>query len=115
MKEKFSENFTHINRNHLKNYWNQNVWKKDSQIITSIDFLKQDDILEMIKNEKEGLLIDERNLNGFAKAILRLADDPDLSKNLGNAARTRYLNFYTGKHLENNVRKVFEEHLLEKE
>ena len=57
MKEKFSENLTHINRNHLKNYWNQNVWKKDSLIITSIDFLKQDDILEMIKNEKWDLII----------------------------------------------------------
>ncbi|MHA1195620.1 MAG: helicase-related protein [Promethearchaeota archaeon] len=57
MKEKFSENFTHINRNYLNNYWNQNVWTRDSQIISSIDFLKQDDILEMIKNEKWDLVV----------------------------------------------------------
>ncbi|GAH78727.1 unnamed protein product, partial [marine sediment metagenome] len=57
LKDRFSENFTIVNRQHLKNYWNQNVWRKDKQILTSMDFLKQKEIRKLIGNEKWDLII----------------------------------------------------------
>ncbi len=57
LNEKFSENFTRIDRQYLNSFWNQNVWKKETQILCSIDFLKQSDILEKIKTEKWDIVV----------------------------------------------------------
>jgi len=57
MKSKFSENFTFVNRQYLNNFWSQNIWKKEKQILTSIDFLKKEDISDKLKNEKWDLII----------------------------------------------------------
>ena len=46
LKEKFSETFTLLsNRSTLDSYYGENPWEKNSQVITSIDFAKQDDIM----------------------------------------------------------------------
>ena len=57
LNEKFSENFTHIDRQYLNSFWNQNIWRKETQILSSIDFLKQPDIKEKLENEKWDMII----------------------------------------------------------
>lgn len=46
--EKFEEYFTIVDRNLIDANYGINVWDKEDQIITSMDFVKQDDILAMI-------------------------------------------------------------------
>lgn len=65
-------------------------------------------ITEMIENGKEGFIIKERDIDGFADAIIQLADDPALRNEMGSAGRTKFLEKYTSSHLENNIREVFE-------
>ncbi len=45
LKEKFHESFTEVNRYTIKAHYGTNVWEKENQVITSIDFAKQEDIL----------------------------------------------------------------------
>ncbi|MEM4394832.1 MAG: helicase-related protein, partial [Candidatus Nitrosocaldaceae archaeon] len=45
MKERFEENFVVIDRGFVNSHYLDNVWEKENQIITSIDFAKQDEIL----------------------------------------------------------------------
>lgn len=49
MKEKFDENFLVLDRNTFNAYYGENPWEKNEQIITSIDFIKQDEILESLR------------------------------------------------------------------
>jgi len=48
MKEKFNEDFVFVNRALLNSEYN--VWEKYDQVIASIDFLKQPDVLPTIQN-----------------------------------------------------------------
>ena len=48
MKERFEENFVVVDRSFIDAHYGENVWEKENQIITSIDFAKQDDILPSI-------------------------------------------------------------------
>ncbi len=54
MREKFDRNFTIYDRetvrSHRKSRPNQNVWLQEDLIVTSIDFAKQDDVLEALRN-----------------------------------------------------------------
>lgn len=54
MREKFDRNFVIYDREtvrtHRKSHPNQNVWLQEDLIITSIDFAKQDDVLEALRN-----------------------------------------------------------------
>jgi len=54
MREKFDRNFVIYDREtvrtHRKSHPNQNVWAQEDLIITSIDFAKQDDVLEALRN-----------------------------------------------------------------
>ncbi len=54
MREKFDRNFVIYDRetvrSHRKSHPNQNVWLQEDLIITSIDFAKQDDMLEALRN-----------------------------------------------------------------
>ncbi len=45
MKERFGETFTVIDRNVVRASWGRNVWQEYPQVITSMDFAKQDDVL----------------------------------------------------------------------
>jgi SNF2 family DNA or RNA helicase len=58
MREKFDRNFVIYDRETVNTYRqshpNQNVWLQEDLIITSIDFAKQDDVLEALRNLDEG-------------------------------------------------------------
>lgn len=45
MKDRFEEIFIVVDRGFLGSFYGQNVWMREQQIITSIDFAKQEDIL----------------------------------------------------------------------
>ncbi|MGB9748116.1 MAG: helicase-related protein [Bacteroidales bacterium] len=45
LKERFDETFEVIDRNRFDMVYRTNVWEKENQIITSIDFAKRDDVL----------------------------------------------------------------------
>lgn len=45
MKERFSETFTVVDRSVMDATWGRNVWQEQPQVITSMDFAKQDDVM----------------------------------------------------------------------
>ncbi|MBC7123379.1 MAG: DEAD/DEAH box helicase family protein, partial [Pseudothermotoga sp.] len=45
LKEKFDETFVVVDRNTFNAYYGENPWEKNNQVITSIDFAKQDDVI----------------------------------------------------------------------
>jgi superfamily II DNA or RNA helicase len=45
MKERFGETFTVVDRNVINATWGRNVWQEQPQVITSMDFAKQDDVM----------------------------------------------------------------------
>lgn len=57
MKEKFGEHFTRIDRGVINAHWGRNVWQHLSQVITSMDFAKQQDVLETLKDAEWDLVI----------------------------------------------------------
>jgi glycosyltransferase involved in cell wall biosynthesis len=63
---------------------------------------------EIIDHDKDGLLVDPGDLEGFARAVLDLASSGERRRKIGLAARKKYENKYTAAHLEQNIRKVIE-------
>jgi len=60
MKEKFQEPMTVIDRGILDAHYAENVWRRESQAITSIDFAKRKEILPSIKSvDWDVVIIDE--------------------------------------------------------
>ncbi|MEI6310167.1 MAG: helicase-related protein, partial [bacterium] len=57
MKERFGESFLVVDRAVLNASWGQNAWKENSQIITSLDFAKQDDVRQQLKDSRWDLVI----------------------------------------------------------
>lgn len=57
MKDRFEENFMVVDRGFLSAFYGQNVWQREQQLITSIDFAKQDDILRSIASVQFDLII----------------------------------------------------------
>lgn len=57
LKEKFCELFTIIDRNFMDSFYSENVWTRERQIITSIDFAKQDDIMNSLRSCHFDLII----------------------------------------------------------
>lgn len=45
MKERFSETFTIVDRSVMNATWGRNVWQEHPQVISSMDFAKQDDVM----------------------------------------------------------------------
>jgi superfamily II DNA or RNA helicase len=45
MKERFGESFTGVDRSVISATWGRNVWQEQPQIITSMDFAKQTDVM----------------------------------------------------------------------
>ncbi|MCS7056144.1 MAG: helicase-related protein [Thermoflexales bacterium] len=45
MKERFEESFVVVDRSMLDALYGQNIWARESQVITSLDFAKQEDVL----------------------------------------------------------------------
>ena len=60
LKEKFNEDFTFIDRGFVNARWATNVWQKENQVITSMDFSKQDQILVgLAESEWDLIIVDE--------------------------------------------------------
>ena len=57
MKERFHENFSIIDRNVLTTEWGKNIFTERNQVIISLDFAKQDDVMFALKDSKWDLCI----------------------------------------------------------
>jgi len=57
MKEKFGERFTIVDRATMDASYGSNVWKDRSWCITSLDFVRQDDIKETLRNSRWDLVV----------------------------------------------------------
>lgn len=57
MKEKFSEHFVVLDRGIYRGHYGENPWDKNEQVITSIDFSKQEDILPALSAVNWDLII----------------------------------------------------------
>ncbi len=45
MKDRFSESFTIVDRGVMNASWGRNIWQEQTQVITSMDFAKQEDVM----------------------------------------------------------------------
>lgn len=57
MKEKFGTGFRLIDRDVIRAHWGENVWEETPLSITSIDFLKQDEIKTTLSSSRWDLVI----------------------------------------------------------
>lgn len=60
MKERFEESFTVIDRAAIDALYAENIWSKESQAITSLDFIKQEDIItSLAASDFDLVIVDE--------------------------------------------------------
>ncbi len=57
LKEKFGENFALVSRGTMNDNFGENVWMKDSQLITSIDFAKREEVLPTLNSANFDMVI----------------------------------------------------------
>jgi SNF2 family DNA or RNA helicase len=57
LKERFEENFVIIDRSLMDSHFGENVWSKENQIITSLDFGKRDEILPTLDATNFDLIV----------------------------------------------------------
>jgi superfamily II DNA or RNA helicase len=57
MRDRFSEEFTVVNRATLEAFYGESVWEARPQCITSVDFAKQDDVLDILRGVRWDLVI----------------------------------------------------------
>lgn len=57
MKERFQSPFTIIDRARMNATWGENAWEEKDHCITSIDFVKQDNVLNSLQNVRWDLVI----------------------------------------------------------
>ncbi len=57
MKERFQENFIVVDREVMNASWGLNIFKENNQIIVSMDFAKQDDVMFALKDTRWDLCI----------------------------------------------------------
>lgn len=57
MKERFQENFIVVDREVMNASWGQNIFKENNQIIVSMDFAKQDDVMFALKDTRWDICI----------------------------------------------------------
>lgn len=57
MKERFQMPFTIIDRGRMNAAWGENAWEEKEHCITSIDFVKQDNVLNSLQNVRWDLVI----------------------------------------------------------
>lgn len=48
LKERFDERFNLVDRQTMRNHFGENVWENEFQIITSLDFARQDDVMQAL-------------------------------------------------------------------
>ncbi|MFH0897847.1 MAG: DEAD/DEAH box helicase, partial [Candidatus Bathyarchaeota archaeon] len=60
LKDRFEESFVFVDRNYMDAHYAENVWEKENQIVTSIDFVKREEILPALSSAFFDLiLVDE--------------------------------------------------------
>ena len=57
LKEKFDEVFVVMNRETIHAHYGESPWEKNNQVITSIDFAKQEDILSVLQSTRWDLVV----------------------------------------------------------
>ncbi len=57
MKDRFEETFVVVDRSIMGAFYGENVWSKEPQIITSIDFAKQEEIINSIASTHYDLIV----------------------------------------------------------
>jgi len=57
MKERFQTSFAIVDRARIQSAWGENVWDERDQMITSIDFIKQDDVRNTLRSSHWDLVI----------------------------------------------------------
>jgi len=57
MNEKFQEHFVPVDRSAVNAFWGRNVWEEHQQLITSMDYAKQDDVLAILREVRWDLVI----------------------------------------------------------
>jgi len=57
VRDKFGEDFTVVNRATLEAFYGESVWEARPQCITSVDFAKQDDVLDTLRGVRWDLII----------------------------------------------------------
>lgn len=57
LKDRFDEQFVVVNREYMNSHYGENVWERENQIITSMDFAKQDDIIPSLSSTQFDLII----------------------------------------------------------
>ena len=60
LKDRFEETFVVITRDYMDSHYAENVWKRENQMITSIDFAKRDDVIRSLTaTEFDLVVVDE--------------------------------------------------------
>ena len=57
MKDRFEERFSVVDRSILDAFYGENVWQREAQIITSIDFIKREDVLPSLASSSFDLIV----------------------------------------------------------
>lgn len=60
LKERFEEHFVVVDRTLMDSLFGENIWRRENQIITSMDFVKQDDVLRsLVAADFDVVIVDE--------------------------------------------------------
>lgn len=57
LRDRFEEKFVPVDRSILDSFYGENIWRREDQIITSIDFAKREDVLPSISSVHFDLII----------------------------------------------------------
>ena len=57
MKERFGETFAIVDRGLMNSSWGENIWEERDRLITSIDFIKQDDVRNTLRASHWDLVV----------------------------------------------------------
>ncbi|MGQ9458983.1 MAG: DEAD/DEAH box helicase, partial [Anaerolineae bacterium] len=57
LRDRFGEHFTVVDRGVMNATWGRNIWQEEPQVITSMDFAKQEDVLAALSNVRWDLVI----------------------------------------------------------
>ncbi|MCS7238006.1 MAG: helicase-related protein [Thermoguttaceae bacterium] len=57
MKERFDESFIVVDRNVMQASWGRNIWQEQPQVITSMDFGKQEDVMATLAEVRWDLVV----------------------------------------------------------
>jgi glycosyltransferase involved in cell wall biosynthesis len=65
-------------------------------------------VVDAIRDEQDGLLVDPGDVNGLCNALLLLLNDAALRHHLGSSARQRFLDHFTIQHTARCIAAIYE-------